>query len=619
MSASTPSNRTFNDVMVTMRDGIGLASDIYLPAGDGPFPVILERTPYGKSAVSRSEIDRDRPKPRTRAEVAAFFTAQGYGVVYQDCRGRHGSQGQFIKYLSDAEDGFDTIGWIMAQGWCDGRIGTMGLSYAAHTQMALACLAPKGLTTMIVDSGGFSNAFRCGIRQGGALEMKQATWAFKQAKESSVAQKNPDILAALEAEDIRAWFLDMPWREGHSPIRHVPEYEAYLFEQWRHGTFDDFWKQPGLYAAGYYNQIPDIPVLLLSSWYDVYVRTAFENHAGLTAPGRTSPVHVIMGPWLHGDRTLTRFGDADFGLAACFDTGLGETWLDYRLRWFERHLKGIVSTPQPAVRLFLMGGGSGRKRPDGALDHGGHWIEAESWPPPGMQTTLYLRKTGMRLSADADDAPEAALVFQHDPSRPVPSIGGALTSGEPVFSGGAFDQVEDSRFLGCAAPWRPLSQRPDVLSFQTVPLDTDTAVIGPVLVVLWIESTAPDTDFTAKLVDVYPPSADYPDGFAMILTDGIIRCRYRDSFEEPEFMIAGTIYRVEIELPATANLFRAGHSIRLDIASSNFPKFDVNPQSAEPEGRATHSVIARNTIHASRHCPSHISLHNVDMATVRDA
>jgi uncharacterized protein len=305
------------NVMVPMRDGVRLATDIYRPASGGipvadPLPVILERTPYGKSERSRSEIEIGMERPMTRAEVATHFVRHGYVVVYQDCRGRHGSEGEFTKYLSEGPDGFDTLSWIVGQAWCGGKIGTMGLSYAAHTQMALACLNPPGLATMVLDSGGFSNAFTCGIRQGGAFELKQATWAYNQARESTAARQDPLLAAALEAEDLSAWFEVMPWAEGRSPVRWMPEYENYLLDQWRRGTFDAYWRQVGLYAAGHYGTLPEIPVVLMSSWYDAYVRTALENYEGLSRSGRRH-LNLIMGAGLHGDRNSNFAGDIAFG------------------------------------------------------------------------------------------------------------------------------------------------------------------------------------------------------------------------------------------------------------------------------------------------------------------
>jgi putative CocE/NonD family hydrolase len=225
------------DVMVPMRDGVKLACDVYRPTSTGEaipgaFPVILERTPYGKGNTSRSEISRQQPeRPKSRQEVAAFFVPHGYVVVYQDCRGRYGSQGVFRKYLDEATDGYDTCAWLVQQPWCNGRIGTMGLSYAAHTQVALASLNPPGLAAMFVDSGGFSNAYQSGIRQGGAFELKQATWAYNNALKSPSVVADPQRRTALAAVDLQQWFSRMPWKPGHSPLTAAPEYEDYLFEQ----------------------------------------------------------------------------------------------------------------------------------------------------------------------------------------------------------------------------------------------------------------------------------------------------------------------------------------------------------------------------------------------------
>ncbi|HEY6433578.1 MAG TPA: CocE/NonD family hydrolase, partial [Acetobacteraceae bacterium] len=192
--------------MVGMRDGVRLATDIHLPDGAGPFPVIMERTPYGRNLPSRSEITAAHRTVANRAELAASFTAHQYAVVYQDTRGRYGSEGRFVKYLSDGEDGFDAIAWLREQPWCDGRVCTMGLSYAAHTQAALGCLDPPGLVAQVLDSGGFSNSWRSGIRQSGAFELKQATWAFNNAVVSPEAEADPTMRTALSAENIAEWF-----------------------------------------------------------------------------------------------------------------------------------------------------------------------------------------------------------------------------------------------------------------------------------------------------------------------------------------------------------------------------------------------------------------------------
>jgi uncharacterized protein len=602
-----------NDVMIPMRDGVRLATDIYRPARgnkavEGRFPVVLERTPYGKKLVSRTEINRGESKSRRRPDVAAWFVRHGYVVAYQDCRGRFDSEGQFVKYLCEGEDGYDAIAWLAAQPWCDGRVATMGLSYAAHTQVAAACLAPPAMAAMVVDSGGFANAYSSGIRQGGAFELKQATWAFKYAKDSPAAAADPVVRAALEREDLFEWFKVMPWKPGHSPLRRVPEYEDYLFEQWTHGAFDEYWRKLGIWAQGYYGQLADVPQVHLSSWYDAYIETATENYMALRKLKR-GPVRLIMGPWTHGDRAFTHSGDVDFGPAATIDGHLASNWAEFRLRWFDHWLKGASNgvDGEPAVRLFLMGGGSGRRNAQGRMDHGGRWIAAEDWPVPAVRLTPYFLHAGGRLALEKPGQ-ERSTSYDFDPSDPVPTIGGTITSGEPIMVGGAFDQREDARFFGVRHPGLPLAARRDVLIFQTEPLAEDVAVIGPVTARLHVASSCPDTDFTIKLVDVHPSNEDYPDGFAMNLTDGILRCRYRDSWEEPTLMEPGKVYAITVRAFATCNLFKRGHRIRLDISSSNFPKYDVNPNTGEPEGRANLKRVATNTVYLGGNRASHVEL-----------
>jgi uncharacterized protein len=348
------------DVMVPTRDGVLLATDIFRPDGPGPFSVLLERTPYDKSAPSRSERTAAAATPRSRDEVAAYFVAHGYAVAYQDCRGRYRSGGKFTKYLSEAEDGYDALVWLVRQPWCDGRIATFGLSYAAHTQAALGCLDPPGLAAQFLDCGGFSNAYRSGIRHGGAFDLKQATWAYRNALADA---RDPAVKAALAAQDISAWFRRMPWRKGQSPISAAPEYEDYLFEQWSHGIFDDYWKQPGIYAEGFYERYADVPIAHLSGWYDPYALTAMENFVGLSRAKR-SRMQLILGPWTHGDRSSSHAGEVEFGPAAPVDGNLAEDFFDLRRRWFDHWINGVANGvgEEPAVRVFVMGGGFGRNR-----------------------------------------------------------------------------------------------------------------------------------------------------------------------------------------------------------------------------------------------------------------
>ena len=603
-----------SDVMVTMRDGVRLATDIYIPVGAAAngaqrFPAILERTPYDKTAPSRSERTPTNATAMGRGQVAAFFARRGYIVVYQDCRGRYKSEGEFVKYLSDGNDGHDTCAWILKQPWSNGRIATMGLSYAAHTQGALGSAGAPGVVAMFLDSGGFSNSYQGGIRQGGAFELKQATWAFNQALESPEITRDPAKLAAMKAIDVRDWFRRMPWRRGASPVTLAPEYEEYLFEQWEHGVFDDYWKQLGIYAEGFYGQYVDAAMVHMSSWYDAYARTATDNYIGLSKRKR-GPVRLIMGPWTHGDRQLTYVGDVDFGPAATLDGNVATDFLTLRVRWFDRWLKGTRNgvDDEPPVRIFVMGGGSGRKTAAGRLDHGGRWRSERDWPIPDTRWTPYylIRDGSLSLATPTED--DASREYRFDPTHPVPTIGGTVTSGQPVMVGGAFDQREGPRFFGSMEPYRPLAERPDVLAFQTPPLEADVEVTGPITANLWISSDCPDTDFTIKLVDVYPPNADYPDGFAMNITDGILRVRYRESWERPSMMVPGTVYAIRVSAFPTSNLFARGHRIRLDVSSSNFPHFDVNPNTGEPEARATGSRVATNRVYLDAVRPSHVIL-----------
>jgi hypothetical protein len=260
------------------------------------------------------------------------------------------------------------------------------------------------------------------------------------------------------------------------------------------------------------------------------------------------------------------------------------------------------------VRIFVMGGGSGRRSAAGRLEHGGRWITAADWPPPGVDfVALHLHGNG--TLARATPSPDALpLSYDFDPSHPVPTIGGAMSSLDPVAHAGSWDQTESPEFFGCIPPYLPLASRRDVLVFQTPPLDAPLQVVGPIEAELWVATDGPDTDFTAKLIDVHPPSADYPKGYAMILTDGILRLRYAEDPARPRLRQLGEVVKIRITLFPTANLFMRGHRIRLDIASSSFPKFDVNPNTGEPEGRAGRKRVAVNTVFVDADRPSRVVL-----------
>lgn len=596
-----PADRIMRNVMVPMRDGIRLATDIFLPDGDGPWPVLMERTPYDKTAARANEFTVEHPEVFGREELAGFFVDAGFAVVFQDCRGRYKSEGRFTKYRGEAEDGYDTLGWIGLQPWCDGRIGTFGLSYSAHTQLSAAALNPPGLSAMLLDCGGFANAYQGGIRYGGALELKQATWAFRHALRSREAAEDPEKRIALGAVDLKDWFGRMPWSRGNSPLAAVQGYEDYLFEQWEKTLFDDYWKVPSLYGAGYYNRMPVVPSVHISGWYDPYAVAAVENFRGLKRRGH--PTALVLGPWTHGARSKTYAGDVDFGPQATFDAGMEADFVSWRIAYFKAALEG--RTPDgPSVRMFVMGGGTGRTLDNGRRDHGGQWIGASDWPPPQAKpVSLYLDAGGrLALSPPASDTRHAYLA---DPSNPVPTIGGPITSGAPLMEGGAYDQRADARFFGGDATAPATAERDDVLVFETGPLDEDMVLIGDVSVVLYFVSDAENFDLTAKLVDVYP------DGFAINICDGILRACYRQGFEEAIPVIPGVPDRAEVVLYPTANRFAKGHRIRLEIASSNFPRFDICPNTTPGNDLNPARRIARNAILTGPDTPS--ALHTFRM------
>ena len=602
------------DVLIPMRDGISLATGLHRPAAgghpvEGRFPVLLQRTPYDKTAEAR------------RRE-AAFFVSHGYVVAVQDCRGTHGSPGGFTKYVADGPDGYDTVEWLAGQSWSNGKVGTYGLSYAAHAQAALACLNPPHLGCMWLECGGFSDAFHSGCRNGGAFELRQATWAFREALESlgkaqGASGDGPDHMSAQRAmrdQDIFDWFRRMPWKKGQGPLRWTPGYEDYLLELWGSERYGPYWQQVGLSVSSYLERFSDVPQVHMGAWYDPYTRVTTDNFVALVKDPRKAPVHLIMGPWTHGGHGVTYSGDIDLGPQSLIDGNLGEDYNHLRLSFFDRWLKsgnaGVVEPP--AVRIFVMGGGSGRRDAQGRLEHGGQWRAEDEWPLARAEDTrFYLYAdfdAGGKLTAQAPQGNGAPSRYIFDPNHPVPTIGGNISSGQPIMYPGGFDQRESQAFFGCREPYPPLASRPDVLAFQSEALSQDMEVTGPISVRLWVGSTAADTDFTAKLLDVYPPSEDYPEGYALNLTDGILRAKFRDSWEEPRLLEPGVVYSLTVDLFPTSNLFLAGHRVRLDISSSNFPRFDVNGNTGENPAWSQTKVQAENLVYHDGDHPSHLVL-----------
>jgi hypothetical protein len=589
------------DLMIPMRDGVRLAVDIWRPAGKGGvveerLPILLQRTPYNK-------------KNPEFVEQGKYFAERGYVVAIQDCRGRYRSEGVFRKYVDEPSDGYDTIEALAQLPYTTGEIGMWGLSYGAHVQACAAKMNPPHLKTVIVNMGGTSNGWTHAIRNHGAFELKQLTWAFVQVAEET---DNPVVKEMLKKETVFDWYSALPLRKGVNPLSIAPNFEGFIFEMMTHGDYGDYWKDLGNNWMEYYGQTSDIPMIHISGWYDAYCGTAIDNYLGLSRRKR-SPIRLMMGPWLHGKVTQTHAGEVDFGQ----DSMIPDFYDDFQLRWFDCFLKGKRNgvEKEPTIRLFIMGTGDGHRDGNGRLFHGGYWRTEEDWPLTGARFTNYYFHGDGSLSPEPPGVDEAPTTYTYDPRHPVPTIGGALAASEPVCAGGAFDQREkefrgnpEEGFYGSRSPYLPLKARADVVVFQTEPLKESTEVTGPIVVRLFASSTAVDTDFTAKLIDVYPPGKEFPTGFEMNLTDGILRSRYRNSAVKQELMSPGEIYEFLIEPFSTANVFKKGHRIRIDVSSSNFPKFDVNPNTGEPLGMDRRKVSADNSIYHDSIHPSHVVL-----------
>jgi putative CocE/NonD family hydrolase len=584
------------DVKVAMRDGIRLAADIYLPARDGVpaegrFPAVLERTPYDKD---RSDY------------WAHMFVPHGYVFVTQDVRGRYGSEGRWRPHRDDGRDGFDTAAWIAAQAWSDGGVGTVGVSYPGGTQHALAMADPPALKAMVpVDA--MSDCGVYGVRHHGAFELRFFNWIFNlgfaptPVRQPGIDPRAAEALGKLR-DEVRESLRGLPLRAGTTPLRFAPDYEAWLVEAMGHGDDDSFWKDMGSSVVDHVAEYKDVPVYLVGGWYDSWASpTANLNYVEL-AKSKKGPVRLVMGPWTHGGQEQSYAGEAEFGAGAAVDMNA------FYLRWFDRWLKGRDTgvDREPAVRIFVMGGGDGHRTPEGRIFVGGRWRDEGEWPlSRARPTPYYLQAGGVLSTARPGSAPPTHYLF--DPKRPVPTLGGNLSSETGISLRGVADQRCRKEIWTCEDE-RPLSARNDVLVFQTAPLEADLEVTGRLIVTLFASSSAPDTDFTAKLVDVYPPGPGFPAGFDLNVGDSIVRARYRESLARSTPLTPGQVYAFTIELYPTSLVFQKGHRIRLDISSSNFPRFDVNPNTGEPLNDNRRWAVADNAVFHDPDHPSHVAL-----------
>ncbi len=606
------------NVMAPMRDGIRLATDVFHSSeGRGRSPVLLCRTPYSKDELERT------------AGFAAWFAARGYTVVLQDCRGCYKSEGEVAYLTPEAGDGLDTLRWIAGQAWGDADVGSYGTSWSGWTQTAMATAGPSRLKTIVPMMSG-ADAWSSSVRHGGALEMRWIAWAFWHSAENTQEGlgKTPTIERALIHPERRFvdWLRRWPIRRGETQLALTPAYEAWALDLMAREERSAFWDGPSLAPARHASALAGVSALYISSWYDSYARGETELYLAHRDAGGEG-ARLMMGPWLHGTATVEE------RTAGGVDLGPDAAIADYKallLAWFDRELKGLgpgVQADAP-VRIFVMGGGAGTLDVAGRLEHGGRWRDEGAWPLTRTeQKVLHLHRDGSLAERRAEAGAES-IDYAYDPRDPTPTVGGCISSLsdlvasegsieafharphiERVFAiapAGGFDQCVGPDTFRLGATVGPLAERGDVIVFQTDPLADDLEVTGSVRARLWVATDAADTDFTAKLIDVYPPSAALPDGFALNLTDSILRLRYRNHDGRAAAVTPGEVYEIEIELYPTSNRFVAGHRLRLDISSSNFPRFDRNPNNGASPSEPGPLLVAHNRLYCDADHPSQI-------------
>lgn len=547
------------NVMVRMRDGVMLATDVYRPARNGAvttgkFPVIVYRTPYNKNGEWKDGI---------------FFATHGYVVIAQDCRGRFASEGKFYPLINEGKDGYDTIEWAQSQPWSNGKVGTAGASYLAWTQYTAAMLDPPHLVAMFPAVGG-SNFFPY---PGGVPSLSESLWDLYMAETSNEAIKLPRVHARLKEifKNPDAWYRLPPEQRGEV-FKPLPGYWKIFQNMVDHPTFDNYWKQQGFYPAGNYRRFKDVPMFFISGWYDGSVSGVIENFVQFSRIQK-SPKKLMIGPWPHATGKAN-CGQAYFGPSAA----VNEQALE--LDWFDHWLKGRpfrIIGPSP-IRIFRMGGGTSGTLPGAKSEPGGEWLPLKAWPPPGIRATRYYLQPNGLLRKSLPKS-EGSYSYEDDPANPVPTRGGRFHS-------------------DCVQNQATLEMRADVLTFTTAPLKASISITGDIEVQFWISSTAPDTDFVAKLSDIYP------DGYSMILAEGQTRCSYRNGLDRLKLMTPRTLYKLAIDLGPTSNSFTAGHRIRLDISSTDFPRLQPNSNTGAPSGKWVTLVKARNTVYYGKQHPS---------------
>ncbi|ASN07266.1 CocE/NonD family hydrolase [Virgibacillus necropolis] len=568
------------NIACTMRDGTVLYADIYRPHEDGEFPVLLTRLPYNKDLpfYSHRYLDTNR------------LVESGYVVIIQDVRGRFHSEGEFEPFLNEAEDGYDTVEWAARLSYSSGKVGMFGLSYYGFTQLLAATERPPSLQAI------FPAQTLSDLRDGnfyyhGAYGLGGSeTWVLESIAPDLIKRKykDPDSYEqamkklAKSIDHIEEWYR-------HAPIKDWPPIKelgvaSYFFEQLERGLEDENWQRSSI--TNKYDQI-NVPAFHLGGWYDSLLGSTIDNYMGMKAnadgSGAREHQKFIIGPWAHGNFGSV-IGERKFGSHAA------EDWIDHKedltnlhLRWFDYWLKGKDTHigEEAPVKIFIMGINQ--------------WRDEQDWPLARTNyVPYYLHSEGGANTGGGDGKlsmvkpdKEPTDHFVYDPENPVPTCGGG-TLHDSVNVTGPRDQ-------------RKIEEREDVLVYTSEPLKQPVEVTGPVKVKLWAATDAKDTDFTAKLIDVLP------NGTAYNLTDGIVRARYRNGYK-PEADLNGEVVQYEIDLWATSNVFLAGHQIRIEISSSNFPRFDANLNTGKTMLNSAESKTANQTIYHSEKYPSHVIL-----------
>ena len=563
---------------MTTRDGVILRADVYRPDAPGRRPVLLSRLPYDKSQ-------------RRRPGDVDIFVEHGYVVIFQDTRGRFASDGDdYYPLIHEGEDGYDAVEWAATLPYSDGNVGTMGQSYLGATQYLLAPTRPPHLKASFPASASSDFHQSWVYHTGGAIELGwQIPYAILMARDTIARRKLSETLVP-ELERVLAPAAT-PWAPPLSPeaYRRLPltawaellaPVAPYIGDYLRHPADGPTWWALNLERR--HGQI-DVPMYHVSSWYDIFLHGGLANFSGLRRNAMTETARraqkLIVGPWAHlfpyTNPTSTGTGDIDFGRDALISLH------DIQLRWFDHWLKGVDTgiLDEPPVKIFVMGDN--------------RWRDEGEWPLARTRYTPWYFHSGGRANTSAGDglldarapAEESADQFTYDPDDPAPTRGGNTL----ILPMGVQDQ-------------RPVEARADVLVYTSAVLAEPLEVTGPLVVTLHAASSASDTDFTAKLVDVRP------DEYAQNLADGIVRARYRESRESATPLTPGAVTRFTIDLWATSHVFLPGHRIRVEISSSNFPRFDRNLNTGEDPATGTRREIAHQTVFHDARYPSHIVL-----------